>query len=181
MRRVRRHRRVAEEAELNVTAFLNLMVVLVPFLLISAVFSQVAILEINMPETTNTPPAPAKKDEKPKRKVVVILRKSRVEINDGKKMVKTMTLDENNVFNSEPLINYLASVKAAQPAKLDSTIMLEPDVPYERLIQVMDLLKFKVEKQGDTLVKTELFPVVSIGDAPAVTTDEPNGSQTGGS
>ena len=38
-----------EVVELNITAFMNLMVVLVPFLLITAVFSQVAILDLNLP------------------------------------------------------------------------------------------------------------------------------------
>ena len=41
-----RHR---ETVELNITAFMNLMVILVPFLLITAVFSQVSILELNLP------------------------------------------------------------------------------------------------------------------------------------
>ena len=50
MRRRLRHRR--PEAELNITAFMNLMVILVPFLLITAVFSQVAILELNLPTSS---------------------------------------------------------------------------------------------------------------------------------
>ncbi|MBA1331805.1 biopolymer transporter ExbD, partial [Candidatus Endoriftia persephone str. Guaymas] len=36
----RRSRRLHEEAELNITAFMNLMVILVPFLLITASFSR---------------------------------------------------------------------------------------------------------------------------------------------
>ena len=39
-----RSNRKHEAVELNITAFMNLMVILVPFLLITAVFSQVAIL-----------------------------------------------------------------------------------------------------------------------------------------
>ncbi|WP_455199249.1 ExbD/TolR family protein, partial [Kaarinaea lacus] len=46
-KRVRRAHR--ETPELNITAFMNLMVVLVPFLLISAVFSQMTILDLNLP------------------------------------------------------------------------------------------------------------------------------------
>jgi biopolymer transport protein ExbD len=43
----RRHNH--DTAELNITAFMNLMVILVPFLLITAVFSRLAILELNLP------------------------------------------------------------------------------------------------------------------------------------
>ena len=42
-------RREKEEPELEVTTFLNLMVILIPFLLIGAVFSKVNILELDLP------------------------------------------------------------------------------------------------------------------------------------
>ncbi|HZD54071.1 MAG TPA: biopolymer transporter ExbD, partial [Woeseiaceae bacterium] len=42
-------RRNIETAELNITVFMNLMVILVPFLLITAVFSRLAVLELNLP------------------------------------------------------------------------------------------------------------------------------------
>ena len=50
MRR-RLHRRAGhhEPADINITAFMNLMVILVPFLLITAVFSRITILELNLP------------------------------------------------------------------------------------------------------------------------------------
>ncbi|MEM7805474.1 MAG: biopolymer transporter ExbD, partial [Pseudomonadota bacterium] len=49
MYRRRGGRRSLEATELNITAFMNLMVILVPFLLITAVFSRLAILELNLP------------------------------------------------------------------------------------------------------------------------------------
>src|SRR6056300_1847134 len=52
----RRHN--SEVAELNITAFMNLMVILVPFLLITAVFSRMAILELNLPGSSSAPGEP---------------------------------------------------------------------------------------------------------------------------
>ena len=49
MSRRSHHGRNKEAPELDITAFLNLMVVLVPFLLVSAVFSRITILELNIP------------------------------------------------------------------------------------------------------------------------------------
>ncbi|NIO40724.1 MAG: biopolymer transporter ExbD, partial [Burkholderiales bacterium] len=37
-------------AELDITAFMNLMVVLVPFLLITAVFSRMTVLDLTLPQ-----------------------------------------------------------------------------------------------------------------------------------
>ena len=51
MRRHHYRRRGAEQAELDMTTFLNLMVVLVPFLLITAVFSRITIVELSVPTT----------------------------------------------------------------------------------------------------------------------------------
>ncbi len=50
----RRHhykRRSKPAHELDVTTFLNLMVVLIPFLLITAVFSRLTIVELNLPSS----------------------------------------------------------------------------------------------------------------------------------
>ena len=49
MRRRLRRKHVHEPPEINITAFMNLMVILVPFLLITAVFSRITILELNLP------------------------------------------------------------------------------------------------------------------------------------
>ena len=46
---MRRQRRFKEEAELNVTSFMNLMIVLVPVLLMNMVFSQLAVLDLRLP------------------------------------------------------------------------------------------------------------------------------------
>ena len=59
MRRRRASKR-HEVAELNVTAFMNLMVVLVPFLLITAVFSRLTILELNLPSDNAQTSPPSK-------------------------------------------------------------------------------------------------------------------------
>ena len=46
---MRRHKKLKEEAELNVTSFMNLMIVLVPVLLMNMVFSQLAVLDLRLP------------------------------------------------------------------------------------------------------------------------------------
>ena len=53
-RRLRRRSHLHEPADINITAFMNLMVILVPFLLITAVFSRITILELNLPAAGNS-------------------------------------------------------------------------------------------------------------------------------
>jgi biopolymer transport protein ExbD len=71
-------RRNVETAELNITAFMNLMVILVPFLLITAVFSRLAILELNLPGSSNEPVEPQEQTFQ----LEVIVRADKIEIGD---------------------------------------------------------------------------------------------------
>ncbi|WP_299596048.1 biopolymer transporter ExbD [uncultured Microbulbifer sp.] len=79
--RSRRHGRTKEAPELDITAFLNLMVVLVPFLLVSAVFSRVTILELNMPTGAGGGA------EDPGVTLEVVVRKQVLEVSDGDKVL----------------------------------------------------------------------------------------------
>jgi hypothetical protein len=64
------------------------------------------------------------------------------------------------------LTEYLKRVKAKFPEKTDATILLEKDTPYDILVQVMDHVRVLEVKEGITTVQAELFPDISIGDAP---------------
>ena len=75
----RRSRRLnTETAELNITAFMNLMVILVPFLLITAVFSRLAILELNLPGSSTEPVDPQEQTFQ----LEVIVREGKIEVGD---------------------------------------------------------------------------------------------------
>ena len=67
--------------------------------------------------------------------------------------------------------NTCRSVKAKFPDMTDATLLLEKDIPYDALVQVMDTMRILEQRQGTQLVQAELFPNVSIGDAPE--TDAP--------
>ena len=63
MRRRWRRKHLAQAPEINITAFMNLMVILVPFLLLTAVFSRITILELDVPKASNN--SIPLKDEQP--------------------------------------------------------------------------------------------------------------------
>ena len=163
--RWRKHHR-HETVELNITAFMNLMVILVPFLLITAVFSQVAILELNLPSSTD------QADTEPETmQLEVIVRADRLEVGERSAGVLTglpMTEDGHDLV---ALGAYLKRVKGKFPDKLDATILLESDVPYDVLVQVMDVVRVYSAKGAKTgkIIQAELFPEISIGDAPVRT------------
>ncbi len=165
MKRRWRKKHLGEPAEVNITAFMNLMVILVPFLLITAVFSRITILELNLP-TPGSPTQPAKQDEPEQVQLEVIVRKDVIEIGDRKRgLLKLVTVTPDGK-HLEQVSDMLQQIKARVPDKQDITLLLETDIPYERLVEMMDTLRVVQVEQDGEMIKAELFPAISIGDAP---------------
>jgi len=159
----RRHhyrRRQKEEApELDMTTFLNLMVALLPFLLITAVFSRITIVELDMPSATG--PAPTE----PTFRVEVVVREAGIEIMDGAQVIAAIPKVDGE-YDLEKLSGYLTEIKREYPAKDDASVLLEPEIEYDHLIEVMDAVRSTELRQGDAVTRAALFTAISIGDAP---------------
>ena len=154
--RWRRTRR-AQTAELNITAFMNLMVVLVPFLLITAVFSRITILELNLP--TN---AQSGKSQKQSLQLEVIVRADELVVADRSGGPLKRLRAQAGTYPLAELTRYLEQVKQRFPDKQDITLLLEPNVSYDVLVQIMDAVRL----DSDETARAVLFPQISIGDAP---------------
>ena len=166
MSRLSRMRRpLRGEAELNITAFLNLMVILVPFLLITAVFSHMTILELNLPPAlakNKNQPDELKKD----RNFEVILRKEEIVIADTiGGPIKSIQKSKDG-YDMKALQDLLIQIKGMYPEKQNITILLEPEIPYDVLVQAMDTVRLVEVVEFAAVEKKELFPLISIGDAP---------------
>ncbi|MFT6637300.1 ExbD/TolR family protein [Alcanivorax sp.] len=164
--RFRRRRSHDTEVELNITAFLNLMVVLIPFLLINAVFAQVSILQLDLPAVNDSTP-PSEDDEKDKLVLEVLIYGNRYEVVDrNTSAVLKIVKNNGEKPNSTGLHDYLVQVKEKFPQETAITLLCEDDTPYEVMIQTMDAVRlYNSEVNGQT-IKKELFPSISIGSAP---------------
>ena len=162
---IRRHhykRRRAETPTLDVTTFLNLMVVLIPFLLISAVFSRVTIMELNVPTTAGGSISKTRNFA-----IEVIVRKKGFEIANGSS-VEAAIPKKDDQYDMQMLYEMLKRLKARYPEKDDATVLMEPDIEYDYLIQIMDAVRGAEEhvEGSDEVKNIVLFPNISIGDAP---------------
>jgi biopolymer transport protein ExbD len=151
-----------ETGQLDVTTFMNLMVVLIPFLLISAVFSRVTIIELSVPTS-----AGGSESNKPNFSIEVIVRKTGLEIANGS-YVEAAIPKKDDRYDMEMLSEMLMRLKAQYPDKEDATILLEPEIAYDYLIQIMDAVRgTEIREDGSEEVqRLILFPDISIGDAP---------------
>jgi biopolymer transport protein ExbD len=167
LRRFRSKRAKKEEIStdimdvLNLVPLMDIMTVLVVFLLISAVFMSITIQELSVP--TNSGGAGGT----PNFAIEVIVRSRGLEIGNGSS-VEAAIPKKDDKYDIEMLQKMLVRLKSQYPDKEDATILMEPKIEYDYLIQVMDAVReAEVRAEGSSTVeKINLFPKIALGDAP---------------
>lgn len=163
----KRFRRKHPAAELNITAFMNLMVVLVPFLLMTAVFSQITVLDLNLPKPDS---AASKQPKQPPLEFRITIRPQALIISDNRNgLIKKIDALASG-HNYSLLKQTLKQIKARFPDKTNITILSEPNTAYNDLIKAMDSSRTFSALLDGKVVQAELFPDISIGDAAKVST-----------
>ncbi|MEA3178779.1 MAG: hypothetical protein QOI59_2302 [Gammaproteobacteria bacterium] len=165
-------RHAKRPAELLLVPMIDIFTVLVTFLLMTAVFSRTVILQMNLPAAQTE-----FKEPPPGLQIEVMVRKNLLQVADRNTGPLATLPNIATGPDYDGLTEYLKRVKAKFPDKTDASILLEPDTMYDTVVQVMDHVRVFESKQGLSTVQAELFPDISMGDAPAP--DAPPGSAPG--
>jgi len=152
------------EADLDMTTFINLMVVLLAFLLVTSAFTELSQLQVNLPASGGGGGADA---HKPLVLEVSVYKDHFVVADRLSGPLKTIAATEKGLDFKE-LNAYLTTVKGTYPAITEITLLLEPATNYDTLIHTMDTVRYKPRQVNGTWVKAALFPDIGIGDAPAL-------------
>ena len=176
---MRRRRRINnQEAELDITSFMNLMIVLVPVLLLSLVFSQVRILNLQLPiggESTE-------QDIDEPKSLELVINSQGFELNYPSGILLKKINKVESGYDFSLLSTYLQDLKLTfqqkEIEKNDIVILLNPEVDYQTLVSAMDTVRSFKAVVAANLVDAELFPLISLGDAPQdVSPNESKGEQ----
>ncbi|MDE2504815.1 MAG: biopolymer transporter ExbD, partial [Burkholderiales bacterium] len=148
-------------AHLEITAFINLIVVLVPFLLSTAVFTHLAVIDLKLPQAAADALA---RIEPGRLQLEVVLRRDAIEVGDrAGGLIERIPRDGHEMA---ALAAAMLQIKRSHPEQRDATLLSEPEVPYDDLVQAMDAMRSTVSARGAQAVRVELFPQIAIGDAP---------------
>ncbi|WP_041521843.1 ExbD/TolR family protein [Gilvimarinus agarilyticus] len=165
-----RRRRQSEDAELNITSFMNLMIVLVPVLLLSMVFSRITVLELNLPDSASSSSSDDEQDKLDFLEVVIYPDYLGVNHPAGNRAASICTKDDGS-YDFALLSQALQQIKIRledeyQMEKDDIVLLAQPDTDYQTIVSTMDTVRsFKAVVAADE-VDAVLFPKVSLGDAP---------------
>lgn len=159
-------RRNTDTAELNITSFMNLMIVLVPVLLLNMVFSHITVLNLKLPANVIEQ---IESEEEPKI-LELIVRKNGFDVYyPQNQLVKKIANNEAGYdYNqlSETLIEVKAILKQQAIEKKDIQLLFESGVDYQTIVSVIDTARSYEAVVATSVVNAELFPDVSLGDAP---------------
>ena len=173
-------RRPRKQAELLLVPMIDIFTVLVTFLLMTAVFSRLAILELDLPSAG----APAVGE--PPFRLEVIVREEGFELTNGSSLIATIP-KVGGSYDLAGLATLALSLKRSHPDADDASVLLEPRIEYDNLIQVMDAIRSAELPAGETLAeqpatpeaptappaagalgptRVALFTDIAVGDAP---------------
>ena len=126
--------------DVNIVPFIDLMSVLIIFLLISAVWSQVSMIQIG-----SSVYGKKSEDVEPAKPTPRIEIPFRLDIlSDGYRIVigrqRILVSNSEGVYDRERLSSELKKIKELYPEKVDAVVTMGDDLKYGYLIQGMDLL-----------------------------------------
>ncbi|MCZ6831488.1 MAG: biopolymer transporter ExbD [Gammaproteobacteria bacterium] len=163
----KRRRPRNSEAELDITAFMNLMIVLVPVLLLGMVFSQITVINVQLPAGASGGDESADQQQ-----IELLIRKNfmRVDYPRGVEL-KRIPLTPEGKHDFKMLSLVLQEVKRQLREqgieKQAITLLSEQDIDYQTIISAMDTVRSFKAVVAASVVDAALFPEISFGDAPA--------------
>lgn len=123
--------------DLNLVPFIDLMSVLITFLLIAAVWTQVSMIQIGTSfygqKSEEIVPTPLEDQELV---LKVGVKDSGYILTYGKQVI-SLPLQKGE-FDEEGLVDQLKRIKQIRPTKTDAVVSVSDNLKYERLIKVMD-------------------------------------------
>ena len=158
----RNHARYHEgRDDLNIVPMIDMMVILVFFLIFTAVFSKTNILQLNLPANASAAPLDLPKGLK----LEVIIRPDDLVVNDRNSGPLKVLPNIATGYDLDHLSEFMRQIKSQFPQMTDATVLPSPNVDYDTLVQVMDTVRvYQLPVQPFT--KAELFPDIALADAP---------------
>ncbi len=159
-RRALRRARRKRGSQLNIVSMIDILTVLVFFLLVNSI--GVSILGINLPDANASPPPQAT------HALSLLIRQSELTLTDNGGVIKTLPTTDAG-YDVRALGELMKQIKQRLPDESKISLLLEPGIPYDVLVAVMDV----VRSDTDSATPVDLFPLISLGDAPSVAAGGP--------
>src|SRR6188474_2114231 len=137
--------RVRKPAEVMLVPMIDIFTVLVTFLLMTAVFSRVTILQLDLPSADSVGAA-----SPPQFRLEVIVRENGFELTNGETLIAALPKTLDGEYDFAQLSQLAQQLKSENPQVDDASVLMERQVRYDYLIQVMDAIRSAPESTADS-------------------------------
>lgn len=156
-----------QDAELDITAFMNLMIVLVPVLLLSMVFTRITVIDLQLPAS-----AGESSEKLAAQQIEVVLQSEGLAVNfpEGV-LLRKISNTEAAAPNYKELSLVLQELKRRLQEKnadrRNISLLVAAKIPYHKVISTMDAVRSYQAVVVTDVVDAELFPDIAFGDVSA--------------
>jgi biopolymer transport protein ExbD len=169
-RMIKRRKALLTDAELDITSFMNLMIVLVPVLLLSLVFAQIRVLNIQLPPLSEQQ---LQQEQEQPQQLELEIHLDRLRLNyPAGEPLRVFELTEQGRLDFDALGLFLQDLKLTfQQKKIEKqniTILAPDALDYQTLVTAMDTVRSFKAVVAANVVEAELFPQISLGELPTV-------------
>ena len=140
--------------DLNMAPLLSLFVALIPMLLLTAMFQSVGIVNLYLPTLEEALLQDNAGDPSQDFTLAVTVTLSEISLMKDQEVLLTEAIE--NGLKLDRLIGELVTLKEEFPEKRDAVLLLDGEILYETIIDIMDAVRVV----GDR----ELFPDISLAD-----------------
>ena len=143
----RGHREKEKVPPLNITPIMNLIIILIPALLLSAAFVQIAVINVSAPQIGSGVAEETPEDDVKKLNLTVAVTDKGFTVagtgavlggEGAEEAGPTIPKKADGEYDFEALANKLAEIKDAFPDETKMVLNAEPDIKYTVVIMTMD-------------------------------------------
>lgn len=139
-----RKHKLASDKELQIITFLNLMVILIPFLLMTAVFAKMTVIELMQPAASNqksAQPPFEKKDQTARLRLTIAILDEEINVLNGETTLGVFKKDTGGEYDLTGLPPLLSKLKQQYPYEKDAEILSRPNITYMTIVEIIDAVR----------------------------------------
>ncbi|RMG61604.1 MAG: biopolymer transporter ExbD [Deltaproteobacteria bacterium] len=148
-------------SDLPLIPIMSLFLILVPMLLLTAEFERAAVVDLFLPSSDMAPSESKEKGPSLTLTVAVTPDGLTLIANRKKKVIKAKKSGNEVSYELDKLTDELVKLKKKYPRAGEVVLLIDGEIPYDTIIQVMDACREKILPTGE---RVTLFPNVALAD-----------------
>ena len=136
-----------QDFEINLAPIIDCFTVLITYMLVSASFITLDMLDVSV-ATTSDAPAESQPQEPPMLLSIELTQKFDLNVKMSGKKVDTTVIatTDGKTFNTQTLVKALQRIKKKWPNIVDVSVRAEPGVQYKHLVKLIENIKLEIPK-----------------------------------